>query len=165
MAFVAVGCWGAVVLLFACCGDATPVGKERAPVLRLKGSSAFGSPLVWSAKCGATGVSHVFTPSVKAFYFRRLKSWILNSASHQSVSNLARRLRPLRSEISSQRSSWMEALASSRGLLFHLRREGLATLSERLFVGPCREHESARTRAGSSFSSWEKESRPPRSEI
>ena len=82
-----------------------------------------------------------------------------------SFSPWEKRLRPLRSEISSQGSSWMEALASSRGLLFHLRREGLATLSERLFVGPCREHESARVRADSSFSSWEKESRPPRSEI
>ena len=54
---------------------------------------------------------------------------------------------------------------SPRGLLFHSRREGLATLSERLFLGPCREHDSARTRADSSFSSWEKESRPPRRKI
>ena len=49
----------------------------------------------------------------------------------------------------------MEVRASSRGLLFHFGRERLASLSERLFGGPSRDHESARVRADSSFTMGE----------
>ena len=68
-----VGCWGAVILLCANCGDATPVGKEGTPVLRLKGSFAFGSPLVWvhwREPCVHTKCQSVLLPADQVLDFK-----------------------------------------------------------------------------------------------